>query len=271
MTLKGYIKVMRPPLATLGILAPLALVLWSDKPLKEGVLVISSVFFGNLGWTMMNEYMDADVDAKNKPWKPIPAGEVDSYNVWFLSVVLIMFSLATIFFLGREINCFYFVGFLGHLGSLVYNCLRKDLLGNVCMAISYGVAALISLYPRYLLFPLAFALLTLAFNLAVQWQDLSAEKAVGVITAPQELGRKGTAFLGLVLSLMSYLLFMLVFSRFRYPPLLMFAFTGLVSCVSCLSIIFVKPGSVVQEVLNRYLGRILLLAGFIWIIVMKVI
>jgi len=76
LTLMGYIKVMRPPLTVLGLLASLALVLWSGKPLLyEGLLIILAISLGNTGYTMMNEVVDVDVDAKNKPWKPLPSGQ----------------------------------------------------------------------------------------------------------------------------------------------------------------------------------------------------
>ena len=267
----GYIKVVRPPLTILGGIAPLALVLWAGKPLVwEGLLIVLAVFFGNMGWTMMNECMDIDVDAKNKPYKPLPSGQADWEKVFMASLFLIGLSFATLIVLSVLFGWFYMVGVLGPVFSYVYNVLRKDLLGNICMAGAYGIAALISLYPRYLIFSLAFALLTLAFNLAVQYQDLEAEKASGVITAPQQLGRVKTSLLGCLFSSLSLGIFLALLGETGYLPLASFIITAVLAMASSVSINYVGAGSMAQEILNRYLGRIFLFAGFIWMIVAEV-
>jgi len=204
MTLMGYIKVMRPPLTILGLLASLALVLWSGKPLLyEGLLIILAISLGNAGYTTMNEVVDVDVDAKNKPWKPLPSGQADFEKVLVISSVLIATSFCTIIILTICYGLFYLIGLLGLAFSHVYNVLRKDLLGNICMSGVYGIAALMSLYPKYPLFSVAFAMLTFAFNLAVQYQDLEAERTAGVVTAPQQLGRIGTCLSRVVQELYS--------------------------------------------------------------------
>ena len=254
----------------LGFLAPLGLVMWSGKPLEESCLIVASVFLGNLGWTMMNEFKDAKVDAVNKPWKPIPSRQVDKYNVLFLSCSFITFSLILSYNLMVYYGLIYGFGLLAHLGCFIYNCVKKDIVGNAYMAFAYGAAALISVYPHYLTFSLAFALLTLAFNLAVQYQDLGAEKAAGVTTAPQQLGKAGTSLLGGVLSGLSFWMFWDLFKTTGYLPLVSFIAAGVLSEISSVSINFVGAGSKVQEILNRYLGRIFLLIGFIWMIVTEV-
>jgi len=271
LTLVGYIKVTRPPLTILGGLAPLALVLWSGKPLVwEGLLIILAVFFGNMGYTMLNEVMDAETDAKNKPWKPIPSGQVDMEKVLVASVFLAGCSLASLIVLGLYFNWFYSVGAWGLLLSHVYNVLRKDVLGNICMSGAYGIAALISLYPKYLEFSLAFALLTFAFNLAVQYQDLEAEKTSGVVTAPQQLGVAGTVFLGALTSVISFMLFARLYEETLYFPLVFFKAASFITLISAGSICVTKPESTVHELLNRYLGRIFLLIGFIDMIMLEV-
>jgi len=272
MTLMGYIKVTRPPLTILGFLASLALVLWSGKPLLyEGLLIILAISLGNAGYTMMNEVVDVDVDAKNKPWKPLPSGQADFEKVLAMSSILIASSFCTVIILTICYGLFYLIGILGLAFSHVYDVLRKDLLGNVCMSGAYGIAALISLYPKYLLFPIAFCLLTFAFNLAVQYQDLEAERTAGVVTAPQQLGRIGTCLLGVALSAWSGALFCQLGIETDYLPLIAFIISAILSMLSAFSILFVSPESKVQEILNRYLVRIFLLIGFIWIIVMEVI
>jgi len=271
LTLMGYVKVTRPPLTVLGGIAPLALVLWAGKPLVwEGLLIVLAVFFGNMGYTMLNEVMDVETDAKNKPWKPLPSGQADLEKVLTASMFLIGFSLASLIVLSLFFNWFYMIGVLGLLFSHIYDVLRKDLLGNICMSGAYGIAALMSLYPKYLEFSLAFFLFTFAFNLAVQYQDLEAEKTVGVVTAPQQLGKNGTFLLGFNLSGLSSALFIDLFIKTSYTPLIFFAIAGVLCLVSIIGILYVDPGSRVQELLNRYLARISILVGFISMIMLEV-
>jgi len=254
------------------VIAPLALVLWSGKPLLwEGLLVILAIFYGNLGYTMMNEVMDVEVDAINKKDKPIPSGQVDPEKVFTASVFLVGLSLAALITLSIFYNWFYMIGVSGLLFSHVYNVLRKDLLGNICMSGTYGIAALMSLYPNYLEFAIAFFLFTFAFNLGVQYQDLEAEKVVGVITVPQQLGKTGTSLLGFALSGVSIIMFGDLFMRTSCIPLVFFILAGALSLAAIIAILYVEPGSRVQELLNRYLARIALLAGFAWMIIAEVV
>jgi len=251
LTLVGYIKVTRPPLTILGGLAPLALVLWSGKPLVwEGLLIVLAVFFGNMGYTMMNECMDIDVDAKNKPYKPLPSGQADWEKVFMTSILLITLSIVY--------DCVYLVGCLGLALSYVYNVLRKDLLGNVCMAGAYGIAALISLYPRHLLFPLAFALLTLAFNGVVAWQDMKAERLAGITTLPIQLGGR-TFPVVIILSACSVILF----SVLPLPFLTKYTFmtSGALVILGALGILF--SNLAFPEIFCRISGRVLLMISFI--------
>jgi len=271
MTLLGYLKVCRPPLTLLGFIAPLSLYLWSHKVLDtQGFLVIISIFTGNLGYTLLNEVMDAETDAVNKKWKPIPSGQADLEKVLIASMFLVGFSLASLIVLFLFFSWFYMIGVFGLMFSHVYDVLRKDLLGNICMSGAYGIAALISLYPNYLEFSLAFFLFTFAFNLAVQYQDLEAEKTVGVVTAPQQLGKTGTYLLGFNLSGLSIVIFIKLFMRTSYMPLIFFVMASVLCLASVIGVLYVDPESKVQELLNRYLARMSILVGFISMIMLEV-
>jgi hypothetical protein len=100
---------------------------------------------------------------------------------------------------------------------------------------------------------------------------LKAEKTVGIVTAPQQLGRIGTCLLGVVLSSWSGYIFCNLAIETGYLPLTAFIISALLCLLSAISIPFVSPESKVQEVLNRYLGRIFLLLGFVWMIVLEVV
>lgn len=271
MTLKGYIQVCRPPLTILGGLAPAALLLWTHQFMSlKGFFIFLAVFLGNMGWTVMNEYFDfmKGIDQVNKPDKPLPSGRVDENKVTSLGLYLIVTSIVANLFLALT-DPIYMVGFLGHVGSFVYNTQRKDLVGNVFMSLAYGTAALICLYPYHLLFPLAFALLTFAFNLAIQYQDMLAESTARVITAPQQLDMIGTVAFGFTTSACSFYIFLKILGFTGFMPIIAFNISAGLAMISALSLIWVGVESKVQELLNRYLGRIFLLLGFIIMIVVS--
>lgn len=88
---------------------------------------------------------------------------------------------------------FYSVGFLAHVTAFIYNGWRRDVLGNVCEVVTIGLAPFMVMYPQHLLFPLTLAILFFGIALNTQYQDLKAERTLKVLTAPQQLGRSGTA------------------------------------------------------------------------------
>lgn len=265
MTLKGYVKVSRPPLLILGFLGSLGLLSWSgtlQADLAKAVLIVVTVGLVNWSWTLWNEYCDMEVDRVNKPWKPLPSGEVTKKNVWTLAFFLFLWSISCNAVLAFNFGWIYLIGFLGHLTSFVYNIVRKDLIGNVCMAFTYGLAAFISLYPNHLLFCFAFALLTLAHNVTNQVQDVKAERTMGITTIPTQLGKMKTYYLTEILLLISLYLFSYMYSVTYYEPLLIFATATLTTMLAGLSVILEKKAYRLVENLARRLGRLLLIIGF---------
>lgn len=269
MTLIGYIRVCRPPLMVLGAIAPISLYFWTHRLLDiRGLLIFLTVFSGNLGWTLANEYMDVDTDAINKPEKPLPSGEVDQIDVARLMGVLIflswIFNVCLLLF-----HPIYLIGFVGQATSFMYNVVRKDLFGNICMATTYGIGAFLSLYPHYLLFCLPFAMFTLAHNLNNQYQDFEAEQTAGVVTVPQQLGVGKTWYLSWSLLCFALGLFVNIFRTTGYPPILMFLAVTVTTMISTLSMSMEKETAywVIENVARR-LGRFLLIIGFLTMILL---
>lgn len=273
MGLLGYIRVSRPPLLFLGLIASLGLLSWSGHLLEDPVrswLIVLTVFLGNWGWNLINELWDKDADRINKPWKPVPSGQVSEQNVLGLAANLVLGSFLINVWLVLHYDYIYTIGVLAHVTSFVYNTQRKELVGNICMVATYGVAAFMSLYPNHLLFALGFTLLTLAFNCNTQFQDWQADKAAGVQTLPQQLGTMGTYWLTEILALLVLFIFLRIYLDTGYGPLLVFIATVLSVAISA----YYMPHSEINrervdwmiENLTRRLGRILLIIGFLWMI-----
>ena len=264
----GYVKVLRPPLLLLGAIASLGLLNWSgqlETNIVKAFLVLLMVFFGNEGWTIYNELHDKEVDRVNKPWKPLPSGQVDETTVFSLVVACLSVSILANCLLLLFHSVFYAVFGIFHVCAYIYNAERRDVLGNMCLGICYGLMALVCVYPNHLLFPLAFSLFSIAHNINQQFQDMEAERTREVMTLPQQLGTRITFCVTESLASMSLLTFGKLFFETGHLPLLAFLVTTAIVVFSTFSMLAERgrAHSVIENLIRR-LGRLLLLLGFIW-------
>jgi len=268
-TLKGIFMVTRPPLTIGGLLGALALLKWSGniaEPTKA-FFVCSAIFFASIFFNTLNEYADRETDAmsKKKYKKPIPSGKVTLTAVRKILAVSCMLMVYSCLFLAFFYSWLYLLfAIIGILSALVYDCVRKDLVGNLFMGIAYGMTALIPLYPKYPLFVVDFAIFTVSFNLLVQYQDLEAELAAGVVTAPQQLGKRGTVALSTSLALIVHLLTLHLHIMTQYDPLLIFLVLPNLLYASNYLVAADFLGAI--EWVNRIGARIVLLLFFICVI-----
>lgn len=271
-TLLGYVRVSRPPLLLLGFLASISLLTWSGniQDTTKAILIVSAIGIGNWGMNILNEVHDEPVDRVNKAYKPCPSGQVNMDVCrrlgWLLVLISCVLSAMLTSFYG-----IYVVAFFGLLMSYVYNFLSRDILGNLAMSTAYAVAAFMSLYPKHLLFVLSFFILTLTFNLLTQFQDRSAERTKGVVTAPLQLGDRRTGQVVIILSLVGMFL-QIQLLQASYVPMsvffLVFAVLGSVG-TSVISLSDEKKRFQIIENGCRRLGRLLLIVGFGLMLVMK--
>ena len=215
MKIKGLFLVTRPPLTLGATLASAALLAWSKNlmlnPLRS-VIIILLITFISAFFNTMNEIVDAEVDAINKPKKPIPSQMVSIEEATMLvkffavlsAVFLVLFALVAFDII------LVLLSLAGIFTAKVYNISReRAIIGNACLGFTYFVAAFISVYPLHLLFPVAFALFTVGFNIIVQIQDIEAEALKGVKTMPVQHGIKKSGVCAVVLlSISSYLFFL---------------------------------------------------------------
>jgi len=223
--------------------------------------LVSSIGFGNLALTTLNEIMDMETDRINKPWKPLPSGEVSVKAAWISVMVFASISISSLFALMAR-DFFYSIGFIGLLAGLVYNMGRKDILGNLCLGATYGIAALMSSYPKWpqMIFSIPFAIFTVSYNLLVQLQDYYADKTSGVVTAPQQLGKRCIPLSGALCSI-SIILTLWLFSVTMRWFLIIFLLANLAVIASLL-----RPSKRVIEWSQRRLGRLFLTVAFLWMV-----
>lgn len=272
MTLKGYFKAFRPPLFLLGWLAPIALLKWAGGLYSlKGLLIVLGVGLSNWCWTAYNEYSDVDIDKVNKSWKPCPSGMVDMGRLLRIILILLSLSCMCLAYLSFYVDPVYFLGFPMQFTAFIYNHGRRDLIGNLAMGTTYGLAAFLPLYPNHLWFPLAFGILTISGgNIPVQYQDWVAERSGKRRLIFDQIGVKWSAVFASALTFICYNVFMYETTVTGYFPLFFFflyAFMTLVSDISMASRVSEETKYIIIEWMNRRLGRISLLLGFIFMLV----
>ena len=250
----AYVKVSRPPLLLMGLFGPLACLKWVDgfsDPLKAGLMLLA-IFTGNLAWNWINELEDEDVDRVNKPWKPVPSGQINTLGLSVASVSMLLISLVSIMILTYNYGTFYFlIGSLAHITACIYNVKRRDLFGNICEVVTIALAPLMVMYPYNLHFPLQLGLLFFGIALITQLQDVEAERVKGVLTAPQQLGEGRTR-------LIAYISLLLSSSFVSFSGWFMFPF-WLSALSNLTAVCFINR----TEWFSRRLGRAFILVGFI--------
>lgn len=262
--LKSLFMVTRPPLTIGALLGSLALLKWSGNlcfPVKA-LLIALVITAGSCFFNTLNEYKDREVDSINKPWKPIPSGNVSLRVARSIIIAAGILTVGSLYILSLVYGAEYlaFAG-IGMACSYVYDCVRKDILGNICLMGAYGMIALMSLWPKYLLFVLVFAIFTVAFNLMVQYQDMEAEKTAEVATAPQQLGKYGSIIVSVSLATFVLVATLYLYFTTYFAPLLVFASIPLLLYVSNVAVY--KGKLDVIEWTNRRLSRLVLLVFFV--------
>jgi len=243
----------------MGLLGPLACLKWVNgfsDPLKAGLMLIA-IFTGNLAWNWINELEDEDVDRVNKPWKPVPSGQINTLGLSVASICLLLISMVSIMLLSYHYGIFYLlIGGLAHVTACIYNVKRRDLFGNICEVVTIALAPLMVMYPYNLQFPLQLGLLFFGIALITQLQDVEAEKVKGILTAPQQLGKSRTHLIASVSLWFSTLIGVYRFEWFILP----FVISALSNSVAVL-LVDEKIDSI--EWFSRRLGRAFILIGFI--------
>jgi len=185
-----YLKLLRPPLLFLGLLAPVSLMRFFHS---WDWYVLGAIFFFNASFNVFNEVFDVETDRINKPHKPLPSGEADIGKSLLLAFLLSYIGLVFLVSLPTEKAL---LGFIAFVSGAIYNLFKeRGTIGNLCLGSTYGLAAYISSYPNGLIFSTAFGLLTIFFNIGVQLQDLDAEKKAGIKTFPMYFSLYSLAYI----------------------------------------------------------------------------
>ncbi len=232
----GYVELMRPHnlvatvLTTLvGILAAsvYASISFSDitylvKPVATVVLITSAGY-------VINDYYDAEVDAINKPYRPIPSGRVSKVEALVFSITLFMLGCLIPVFIGplslayALINALlvYLYSFkikeLGFLGNLLVSFLGASsiIYGSIAVADYLGNYSLItaSILPSTYAF-----LLLLSREVIKTIEDFRADSVRNVRSLPRTIGIKGAYLFSVCTLLLIVMISPLPYVLFNYGP-----------------------------------------------------
>ena len=256
MRLTKYLKLARPPLLLLSIFASLGIMrYYGTLDGLKSIIIFSAIVFGNIGYNILNDVMDRDTDAVLKPWKPIPSGEVPLDTARDIAFFFIFMSMYFVIMLAFYDIHLFLIGLVGIVGGVLYNYYRlRAVVGNLVLGATYFSAAYLCSFPRGLDFALAFALITVSFNIAVQIQDVDGDRLVGLKTLPSVLGVQKARIVAVVLGLCAiYLL-----SRIST----LFAWTFVVSEASVIISLALNRKET-YEVLVRWVSRFTMMLGYL--------
>jgi len=247
----GYLRLLRPKNALMSAIGTTIGWLTGDHGDLVRYLITAIVPpLVLMGGNAINDFFDFEIDAINKPFRPIPQGIITrreaflSYLLLSFIGVMLAFSLGWIPFI---------IALLFVLAWYFYarNLKAKGLVGNIVVSTGVGFTIIfgyISAHGESILLPITLALIAFSANLAREIvktvEDLPGDKKAGLSTVPIKFGMKKTKTLtkGLI-ALTCLLAFVPFFLRLMGSLYLIFSLAS----VSILLYIFFQTDNLSSE------------------------
>lgn len=191
----ALVEVMRPANAVFAGVATVVGAFVAGFELEPAAVAAVVTALGTGAGNSVNDYYDADIDAVNRPERPIPSGRLPQRDAVVLTAALFAAALAlTVAFLPMlaiaigVVNLVLLVVYSSHLK-------RTPLVGNVVVAFLsgsaflFGGAAVGDASTTLVLFALA-ALVTLGREVVKDLEDVEGDREEGARTVPIVWGRR---------------------------------------------------------------------------------
>jgi len=210
MSAAGFFKITRPANAVMAGVATVVAYLIATGTLGPSViLLLVAVALITAAGNVINDYFDADIDAVNRPDRPIPSGQVSRCAARRYALVLfaagIAISLFTNFICAgiALFNAILLVLYAARLKSMpvVGNIAVAYLSGSMFLfgGAFAGVAGLVHLTPLAVMTFLAM----MARELLKDAEDIEGDAVGGAATLPIRIGVKKTAYCAFIFVLLS--------------------------------------------------------------------
>jgi len=208
--LKAFLEIMRPMNCLMASIAALIGLLVAGQGLSGRAsdltfaIAFLVVFLVTGAGNAVNDYFDKEIDAVNRPGRPIPRGAISPRAALIFSLALFAAGCALAWFLG--IICFC----LAILNSILLyfyarNLKATPLAGNICVAYltgssflfggaAFGPAGLASTTGMFLLAALA----TMSREIAKDIEDIEGDRKGGARTLPIIVGERRSSLLAAV-------------------------------------------------------------------------
>jgi len=181
-------------------------------PYYDTVLVFLVGFLVTGGGNAINDYFDVDIDAMNKPWRPITSGKVKLPHALYFSLILFALGTAMAFVINSVCMAIALVNSL----LLIYyakTLKRTVLVGNIAVAYLTGstflfggaVFGLEGVEALSVLFLLA-TLATVAREIVKNIEDIEGDRKDGAITLPIKIGARRSAYIAAFIGFIAVLL-----------------------------------------------------------------
>ncbi|HIE31363.1 MAG TPA: geranylgeranylglycerol-phosphate geranylgeranyltransferase [Methanosarcinales archaeon] len=208
------------------------------------IIIFTCVFLITGAGNAINDFFDADIDAINKPMRPIPSGRVSRNLALYFSLLLFGTGIALSCLL--NMICFV-VAAINSALLIIYarNLKRTMLVGNICVGYLtgstflfggalFGMPGIIRTAGLFVLSMLA----TIAREIAKDIEDTSGDLAMGAATLPILVGRKRAGYVASAVGMFAVLLSPLpYFTGFSIWYLLVVGFADLCFLIAILRLI----------------------------------
>jgi len=204
MAIRAYLSIVRPVNSIVaggaGLLGYLVATGTITVPSLLLVAIISSI---TAAGNVLNDYFDADIDAINRPERPIPSGGISkSSALWYASILFIIGNTLALFSntlcVGIAfLNSFLLIVYSGYLKKSPFfgNFFVSYLTGSIFIfsGAFLGIGGIVRNIPLVLITFLA----TFARELLKDAEDVQGDATMGARTAPILIGIKKTTFIAL--------------------------------------------------------------------------
>lgn len=229
--MKAYIEILRPVNAMMAVISIILVAIIGWKFDLNIVVAAMVVFIATGAGNTINDYFDYEIDAINRPGRPIPSGRISRGVAGAYS--LILFVLASV--LGFCLGLLPGIIVVGSSLLMVYyahTLKRKCLIGNIVISFLTGLSFIFGgiivgevVKAAYIGF-YAF-LMTMAREIIKDMEDIEGDKMEGAATLPIRYGNKissiTAAIFMFIASLTSPILYIIDVFGILYIPVLSLA------------------------------------------------